>query len=63
MSLIILLLLLFSVTTPEKDNGVGGLKLGGYEKHQQRLRQERKEDYREYLAEVSINLSDRELLN
>lgn len=42
------------VTTPEKDNGVGGLKLGGYEKHQQRLRQERKEDYRKYLAEKNI---------
>jgi len=37
----------------EDDSDVGGLKLGGYEKHQQKLRQERKEDYRKYLAEVS----------
>lgn len=40
------------VATLEEDNDVGGLKLGGYEKHQQRLRQERKEDYRKYLAEL-----------
>lgn len=38
--------------TAEDDSDVGGLKLGGYEKHQQKLRQERKEDYRKYLAEV-----------
>lgn len=34
------------------DDSVGGLKLGGYEKHQEKLRQERKEEYRKYLAEV-----------
>ena len=43
--------LLLTATT-EDDSDVGGLKLGGYEKHQQKLRQERKEDYRKYLAEV-----------
>ena len=42
-----------STATVEDDSDVGGLKLGGYEKHQQKLRQERKEDYRKYLAEVS----------
>lgn len=42
------------VATLEEDNDVGGLKLGGYEKHQQRLRQERKEDYRKYLAEKNF---------
>lgn len=36
------------------DDSSGGLKLGGYEKHQEKLRQERKEEYRKYLAEVRI---------
>ena len=40
------------IASAEDDTDVGGLKLGGYEKHQQKLRQERKEDYRKYLAEV-----------
>lgn len=34
---------------------MGGLKLGGYEKHQQKLCQERKEEYRKYLAEVHVS--------
>ena len=42
-----------STAAVEDDSDVGGLKLGGYEKHQQKLRQERKEEYRKYLAEVS----------
>ena len=42
----------FLIASAEDDTDVGGLKLGGYEKHQQKLRQERKEDYRKYLAEV-----------
>ena len=43
-----------------EDDNVGGLKLGGYEKHQQKLRQERKEEYRKYLAEVhgSIDINN-----
>ena len=40
------------IASAEDDSDIGGLKLGGYEKHQQKLRQERKEDYRKYLAEV-----------
>lgn len=44
--------LLFEFPAPVEDDSVGGLKLGGYEKHQQKLRQERKEEYRKYLAEV-----------
>jgi len=34
------------------DDSSGGLKLGGYEKHEEKLWQERKEEYRKYLAEV-----------
>ena len=41
-----------STATIEDESDVGGLKLGSYEKHQQKLRQERKEEYRKYLAEV-----------
>ncbi|KAL9980396.1 hypothetical protein ACROYT_G008984 [Oculina patagonica] len=40
--------------TVEDDDNVGGLKLGGYERHQQKLRQERKEEYRKYLAEKNF---------
>lgn len=36
------------------DDSSGGLKLGGYEKHQEKLRQERKEEYRKYLAEKNF---------
>jgi len=43
---------LFFVVPVDDDDSIGGLKLGGYEKHQQKLRQERKEEYRKYLAEV-----------
>ncbi|XP_068748088.1 centrosome and spindle pole-associated protein 1-like isoform X1 [Montipora capricornis] len=41
----------------EEDNSIGGLKLGGYEKHQEKLRQERKEEYRKYLAEKNFRSS------
>ena len=43
----------FYAAPVEDDSNLGGLNLGGYEKHQQKLRQERKEEYRKYLAEVS----------
>ena len=42
----------FYAAPVEDDSNLGGLNLGGYEKHQQKLRQERKEEYRKYLAEV-----------
>ena len=47
---------LFLAPVEDDDGNVGGLKLGGYEKHQLKLRQERKEEYRKYLAEVSITV-------
>lgn len=45
----------FYAAPVEDDSNLGGLNLGGYEKHQQKLRQERKEEYRKYLAEVSYH--------
>ena len=38
----------------EKSSNPGGLNLGGYEKVQQRLRQERQDEYRKYLFEVYL---------
>ncbi|CAH3161693.1 unnamed protein product [Porites lobata] len=43
----------------EDDSNLGGLNLGGYEKHQQKLRQERKEEYRKYLAEKNFRSTGR----
>lgn len=36
----------------EASSSSGGLKLGGYENVQEKLRQERAEEYRKFLAEV-----------
>ena len=49
---------IFSNSAPKDDTvSSGGLQLGGYENVQEKLRKERAEEYRKFLAEVkSVNL-------
>jgi hypothetical protein len=44
---------IFSNSAPKDDTASsGGLQLGGYENVQEKLRKERAEEYRKFLAEV-----------